>query len=291
VHPTTDLAELLLALLEEDVGAGDITSRAVCRGERVAGEVILRERAVVCGLAEAAQLLQLRRVAVRPAVDEGDWTPADSVVLEIEGPAEAVLSVERTALNVLGRMSGVATAARRMVGAARAANPRVVVAGTRKTSPGLRRLDKRALVVGGAEPHRMGLFDALLVKDNHIRVAGGVTEALQRVRHAIARDDVPDMPVEVEVQDIGQLAEAIAAGVAFIMLDNFGVADARRARGCVPDGVKLEISGGITEANVADYAPLADVISCGALTHSARGVNFSLDITRVYDANAPGQIE
>jgi nicotinate-nucleotide pyrophosphorylase (carboxylating) len=267
--------------LDEDVGPGDLTSNAVWRGEIARASIVAEEECVLCGTPEAAEVFDsvgVRGAALRP---EGVTVTQGTRALALEGPALGLLVAERTALNFIQRMSGIATLARRMVEAARTTNPAARVAGTRKTTPGLRHFEKRALQVGGAEPHRMGLYDAILVKDNHVRLAGSVAEAVRRAREAMRDGYVKRMPIEVEVQGLDELMEALEAKVDRVMLDNFTSEGAKRAWELVPESVEVEISGGITLENVSAYSPFADLLSSGALTHSARACDFSLQIDEV----------
>jgi len=267
--------------LDEDVGPGDITSNAVWRGESAKASIVAKERCVLCGTREAAEVFDsvgVKTVALQP---EGEMVGPGTKVLEMEGPALGLLVAERTALNFVQRMSGIATLAAKLVAEARRTNPKARVAGTRKTTPGLRHFEKRALEIGGAEPHRMGLYDAMLVKDNHIRVAGSVAEAVKRAREAMRDGYVKRMSIEVEVQSMDQLREALDAKVDCVMLDNFTVEDARKAWELIPDSVEVELSGGINLENVASYSPWADLLSSGALTHSARACDFSLEVDEV----------
>jgi nicotinate-nucleotide pyrophosphorylase (carboxylating) len=267
--------------LDEDVGPGDVTSNAVWRGETAKARIVAKERCVLCGVREAAEVFDSVGVKALGLRREGEWVEPGAAVLELDGPGLSVLVAERTALNFIQRMSGIATLASKMVAEARRKNPEARVAGTRKTTPGLRHFEKRALEAGGAEPHRMGLYDAILIKDNHVRVAGSVAEAVRRAREAMRDGYVKRMPIEVEVQDMDELREALEAKVDRVMLDNFSVEEARRARDMIPDSVEVEVSGGITLENVSSYSPFADLLSSGALTHSARACDFSLEIEEV----------
>ena len=274
--PITDAVRRIVQLaLEEDIGRGDLTSEStVAPDTRAVAEILQKQPGVLCGLpvaelvfAELEPRLRLVRLA-----DEGSWGERRAVA-RIEGPARAILGGERTALNFVQRLSGVATQSRRA--SELVAGTGAMVLDTRKTTPGQRVLEKYAVRVGGCRNHRAGLDDGILIKDNHIRAAGGITAA---VRGALARL-VPMGLVEVEVATLEELDEAIAAGAAAVLVDNAGPALLRaavaRAAGCV----RLEASGGITLANLKEVAATGvDYISLGALTHSAPSLDFSLEI-------------
>lgn len=272
------LDRVLLAFLKEDLGSGDVTSRAVVPARhRSRGVVLCKERAVMAGLREAARLFRLVGVSARPRVREGRWARAGTPVLEVMGPTRAILAAERAALNLLQRMSSIATETRRCADVARRANPRTRVAATRKTAPGLRFFDKRAVALGGGWPHRAGLHDAVLVKDNHIAAAGSVEAALRR---AFATR----LPVEVEVSTPADALLAVRLGARTVMLDNLGPGSVARTHRLLRaaglrNRVLLEASGGITRKNLAAHARAgADRVSIGALTHSVRAVDLSLEL-------------
>lgn len=280
MKPRTALDRMLLGFLREDRGRRDITTEAVVPpGLRARARVVCRERAVVAGLREARRLFELAGCRSRPRAREGSWVPSGTALLEVSGPARAILTAERTALNLLQRMSGIATETRRCADAVRRANPRARVAATRKTAPGLRLLDKRAVALGGGWPHRMGLHDALLVKENHIAAAGSLEAALRRALRAGG-------PVEVEVSSPREALRAAQLGARTVMLDNVSPSAVARAHRLLRDAglrrrVAIEASGSITRRNAAAYARAgADTVSIGALTHSVRAVDIGLDLER-----------
>jgi len=214
------------------------------------------------------------RAAVLSAARDGDLLDAGDRLLEIAGGARAILSAERTALNFLGRLCGIATLTRRFVEAS--APHRAVVADTRKTTPTLRPLEKYAVAVGGGGNHRMGLYDAVLIKDNHVDLAGGIAPALARAREALGGR----LPVEIEVRDVRELAEAIEAGADAVLLDNFAPVDLPGAVALARGRTLIEVSGGVRLENVAEIAALGvDRISIGALTHSAPSADLTMRIT------------
>ncbi len=262
--------------LAEDIGPGDVTSEWVLEPELQArGRLLAKEAGVIAGLEVAEEVFQQVNPLIRwrPLLIDGAPVAAGEAVAWVEGPAIAVLSAERVALNFLQRMSGIATQARRFVEAVQ--GTRAIILDTRKTVPGLRVLDKLAVRLGGASNHRFGLYDMVLIKDNHIAAAGSVQRAIQRAR----AHNGQGLPIEVEVTDLEQLAEALAAGADRILLDNMDLETMRRAVEAVQRQVLLEASGGITLQNVAEVAATGvDYISVGALTHSVRALDISLDI-------------
>ena len=271
--------------LAEDVGVGDVTTSVVVPAAATAeGRIVSREACVVAGLDLVREVFAQidTRVVVTPKAADGDAVPAGRTLVELAGPAAAMLTGERVALNVLQRLSGIATITRRYVEAI--AGTGATVSDTRKTTPGLRLLEKYAVQAGGGRNHRIGLFDAILVKDNHIVAAGGLDAAMG----ALGRGRV-DVPVQVEVDSLEQLRAVIRAGVRAVLLDNMTpavVAEAVRIVRDAPGGAScwIEASGGITLVTVRAYAEAGvDTISVGALTHSAPSVDLAMD----FDASRP----
>ena len=269
--------DYLLRFLHEDVPFGDITSEAVIPEDVKARAVIVaKQSGVIAGIGEAKALFEHFGVAVDVKKDDGEEVGEGDVILELVGNARSVLLVERTALNVMGRMSGIATEVRRLIGKIRAVNPKVRIAGTRKTL--LKPIDKRALLIGGGEPHRFSLSDAILIKDNHLALVS-LEEAIKRAK-AFSVYKV----VEVEVETLEDAVRAVKAGADVVMLDNMtpgeiaGTVEALKREG-LRERVKIEVSGGITPENIVDYAKLdIDVISLGYLTHSVKNFDVSLEI-------------
>ena len=260
--------------LAEDVGDGDATTLAtVPAGARARGTIRQKAPGVISGLAAAEAVF--RRLdpdaAIERLAPEGEWREAGSPVLRVEGSARALLTGERTALNFLGRLSGIATKTARVVDAAGPGAARIL--DTRKTTPGLRRLEKQAVADGGGVNHRIGLFDFILIKENHSAAAGGVGEAVRRARAAR-----PDLPLAVEVRDGAEIAEALAAGAPRLLLDNMTPDQVRAAVAQVGGRAELEVSGRIDEETVLVYATISgvDYVSMGALTHSAPVLDLSL---------------
>lgn len=269
----------LVSFLEEDVPFGDITSEAVVPADAVlAAEVRTRERCVIAGLEESVALFEYLGVGADPMVEDGAEVDAGTTVMTVSGPARAVLMGERTVLNIIGRMSGIATATKAAVQAVEAVDPHLRVASTRKTAPGLRALDKKAVFLGGGEAHRLSLSDMVLIKDNHLALVG-FEEAVRRARAYTLYHKV-----EVEVETAEDAVTAARAGADLILLDNMGPAEvtgaieALRVAG-LRDHVLVEVSGGVTPEAAPDYGGTgADLVSMGALTHTVRNVDVGLDI-------------
>jgi nicotinate-nucleotide pyrophosphorylase (carboxylating) len=262
--------------LSEDVGSGDLTSDAIVPPDlMVVAEVIYKQPAVVCGLNVMALVFQKvnPRVRVSSFIAEGSYCDSSHEVAAIvRGPAAAILTGERTALNYLQRLSGIATNTRAYAELARPHN--IAILDTRKTTPGMRAFEKYAVRVGGAYNHRFGLFDQILIKDNHVRLAGSVSQAVK-----LAKQYRPDARIEVEVTTLEELLEALDAKADHIMLDNMSPQMVAQAVKIVDGRALVEVSGGINLSNLENYLiPGLDAISVGALTHSAPSVDISLEI-------------
>ena len=279
VSSKPDLDDVVAAALREDLGGeSDVTTRFVVDPD-LQGEarIIAKSRGVLSGSEVAARVFQMvhppsEYVAMMP---DGVRLAAGDEAAKVVGPLASILTAERTALNFLQRLSGIATITRRYADAL-GAYPGVTLLDTRKTTPGLRSLERAAVRAGGGHNHRDGLWDAILIKDNHVAAAGGVTEAINRARRA-------RMPVEVEVETLEQLDEALAAGAEMILLDNMPPELMRRAVEMTAGRAKLEASGGMTlEGAVAAAKAGVDRISVGALTHSAPALDLSLEVTKTW---------
>lgn len=267
--------EALIAMaLREDIGAGDVTTQAVVPpGQQGRAQLVMQEAGVVCGLEIARQVFTTVDGALgwETKINDGEAVPSGTAIAVVTGSLAAILSAERTALNFLQRLSGIATRTRHFVEAV--AGCPVKLLDTRKTLPGWRALDKYAVAIGGGANHRFGLFDRYLVKSTHVDLAGSIAEAAARVQRG--RD--PQLLLEVEVRDVREVAEACAAGVDIIMLDNFTPEAVREAVALVAGRVPLEVSGGVTLANVRAYADTGVAyISIGALTHSVPAIEMHL---------------
>jgi nicotinate-nucleotide pyrophosphorylase (carboxylating) len=256
--------------LAEDVGDGDLTSMAVIEEDITStARVLVKEPGVVCGVDVAADIFDRLGASLEPLAADGDAVEPGPVA-RVEGPARGVLTGERVALNVLGRLSGIATQTRRYVDAV--AGTGAVILDTRKTTPGLRALEKYAVACGGGQNHRLGLYDGILIKDNHLRL-------VPSLREGVARAKETGVPVEVECDTLSQVQDALAAGADSILLDNMSVEELREAVALAGGRVRLEASGGVTLETVRGIAETGvDFISVGALTHSARALDFSLEV-------------
>jgi len=269
---------LVARALVEDIGKGDVTAEAVI-GDRdeARAEIVQKQPGVVFGLDAAAEVFrQAGAGGLVVAAAEGEWRDrVPAIVATVSGPARALLAAERTALNFLCHLSGVATLTARFVEAAEGSGAKIL--DTRKTTPGLRALEKAAVKAGGGTNHRMGLDDAILIKDNHALLVGGVAEAVRRAREAR-----PEMEVEVECGDLDEVREAVAAGADRLLLDNMEPEGLREAVAAVREAggersPTLEASGGVGLENVAEIAATGvDFVSVGALTHSAPALDLSM---------------
>jgi nicotinate-nucleotide pyrophosphorylase (carboxylating) len=272
MNPHPEILDAVGRALAEDIGAGDVTSRACVQVDRMAsGRFLARERLVLAGLDLLPVIYEMRGGvdSLDITKQDGDWAEPDEVVATVRGNARTLLECERVALNFLQRLSGIATLARAFVEAVEGTGCRVL--DTRKTTPGLRRLEKMAAAAGGAVNHRMGLFDAILIKNNHISAAGGVARAVEN-----ARRDAPGLDIEIEVRTRGELVEALRSGATHLLFDNLSPREAADWVRSVEGRAVIEISGGITLANVRSYAETGtDFVSAGAITHSARAMDLS----------------
>lgn len=270
-----DFDAIIEAALREDMPAGDVTSESVILPGAVSEAVLLaKEDGVLAGLPVARRVFEKIDSRVEFGEEAQDGRPFEKgdTLARLKGPTVALLKGERTALNFLQRMSGIATATRRFVDAVQGTRTRIL--DTRKTTPGLRLLEKYAVAAGGGKNHRMGLSDMVLIKDNHLRHVGSLAEAVRRARAAVK----PGMRVEVETNDLGQVREALDAGADMIMLDNMPLETMREAAALVAGHVPLEASGNMTLERVRAVAETGvDYISVGALTHSVRAVDISLE--------------
>lgn len=269
------LSELVARALAEDVGSGDVTSDATVGADATAsGRLLQKQPGVLFGLEAAGLAFAQAGAVLEPRLEEGRWqdeVPAEVAV--VSGPARAVLAGERTALNFLAHLSGIATLTARFVAAVRDGD--TIILDTRKTTPGLRALEKAAVLAGGGRNHRLGLDDAILIKENHVALAGGIESAVE-----LARARHPELEIEIECRDQAEVEQALAAGADRLLLDNMGL-DALRAAVAARDRAAgapaLEASGGITLDNAAAVAATGvDFISVGALTHSAPALDLSL---------------
>jgi nicotinate-nucleotide pyrophosphorylase (carboxylating) len=270
------IADVVGNALREDIGRGDLTTKLLVPAERrCRAQLLLEEPGVVCGVQVVAAVFQSLNPTIAftaVAVDGERIEATPAVLVELAGPAAAILTGERTALNLIGRLCGIATLTRRYVD--QVVGTRVTILDTRKTTPGLRALEKYAVRCGGGSNHRFGLDDAILVKENHLRIAGGITAAASALAGRTG-----ELAVEIEAETLGQVSEALAVGVERILLDNMTPDQIAQAVELTAGRAKLEASGGITLDTVRAYAETGvDFISIGALTHAARSLHVSLEV-------------
>lgn len=277
------LEDKLWNMLAEDLGQGDITTTLIVPPNSIAeAEIVAKEEGVVAGIEEARIMLEELGLNVETLVSDGDEIKTKSILARISGDTRTILSVERTLLNILSRMSGIATFTRRLIRRLREAGLKTKVACTRKVAPGLLYFDKKSVSIGGGSTHRFHLDDMILIKDNHIIVAGGVKEAIERVK----REALFSKKIEVEVTRVEDVLVAAEAGVDIIMLDNFSPEQIEEATRLLKkekahQRILIEASGGITEENILLYASEdVDIVSLGQITGNAKTLDMSLEITQ-----------
>jgi nicotinate-nucleotide pyrophosphorylase (carboxylating) len=263
--------------LKEDLGdEGDITSEALFSFETAKAKIIVREKCVIAGVEETKKLFEKLKVRTNFFLNDGEFVKKSEVIAELNGKAASILKGERLALNTLGRMSGIATETKNLVEIVKKINPKTTIAATRKTTPGFRKYEKKAVLIGGGEPHRMGLYDAVMIKDNHLKIVGSVETAIKTVKH-----NIKNKIIEIEVENEKDALKAAELGVDVIMLDNFDCEYARKTSEKIRKinkKILVEISGGITPENIKNYASFADRISLGCITHSVKNIDFSLEV-------------
>ena len=263
--------------LEEDFGGGgDITSDSLFTNEIANAQIIAKEDCVIAGLMEIDIVFKKTGVQVELLVNDGDFIKVNTIIAKLNGPARSILKAERLALNMIGRMSSIASETKKLVDICKPINSNITIAATRKTTPGFRKFEKRAVEIGGGEQHRFGLYDAVIIKDNHIKLVGSVEEAIKRIKKR-----VKNKTIEVEVENEKDAITAAELGVDVIMLDNFnpktGETVAKKIRK-INSNILIEISGGVNPNNITNYASFSDRISLGFLTHSIISKDFSLEI-------------
>ena len=284
--PRKVLEEKLLQLLTEDLGQGDVTTAAVVPPNvKIEAEVIAKEDGIAAGIEEAVILSESLELKTRVLVKDGEVFKKNQTIIQVDGDAQTILAFERTMLNLLSRMSGIATATRLLVEKVRKAGSNSHVAATRKTAPGLSYFDKKAVFLGGGDPHRLHLDDMVLIKDNHIALAGSVEKAVRKAKESASFSK----KIEVEITRVEDVVEAAEAGADVVMLDNLTprqIKEAVKALEKTPfrGKVQLEASGGINSKNVTKYASTqVDVMSIGELTHSVKALDISLEIIKPTD--------
>jgi len=282
------LENVVRMALQEDIGNGDVTTNSIVPpGTPGTGKLLAKEPGIIAGLdvAEATFRMVDPHLTITRLVKDGDVVAKGQILMEVVGSARSILTGERVALNFLQRMSGIATRTAKFVELVRYYNAKIV--DTRKTTPGLRALEKYAVQIGGGRNHRFGLFDAVLIKDNHIEIAGGVKQAIMKARHQIPHT----MKVEVEVETLEMIDEALEVKADIIMLDNMTPDLMRDAVEKIAGRALIEASGGVTEETIVDIAKTGvDFISIGALTHAIKSLDISLDI-EAHREPVEGQLE
>ena len=273
--------EIIKYMLKEDEGFGDITSNALIPENKIFyAKLISKDDGILAGIEIIKEMFLEYGIKIISSKNDGDKITKEDILLELEGNARKILLLERTALNLLMRMSGVASVTNRIANKVHEVNPKIRVAGTRKTAPALQKYDKLAIAIGGGDPHRNALDDMILIKDNHIAVVGSVKEALELAKE----NNSFSKKIEIEVESIDDAIIACENGADIVMFDNMSPDVALNALNALEEkdlrkNVLIEISGGITEDNILDYAPLdVDIISLGSLTHATPSLNFSLDM-------------
>jgi len=281
--PHKILEEKLLRILAEDTGQGDITTTLIVSKETTAeAEIIAKEAGTAAGVEEAKILLECLGLTAKNLVEDGDQIKSSQVLMKVSGDVRTILTAERTVLNILSRMSGIATKTKILTEKLQAKGLKTKIACTRKTAPGLSYFDKKAVQIGGGDAHRLHLDDMVLIKDNHIRIAGSVSKAVKRAREKASFSK----KIEVEITETGDILPAIEACADIIMLDNFAPKQIKNACSILKKAgfygkILIEASGGITETNLLQYASSGvDIVSMGALTNSAKALDISLEITK-----------
>ncbi len=278
------LEERIRRFLEEDIGQGDITTLlTIPRGIIVEAEVVAKEKGVAAGVEEVSAFLEDLGFETNALVSDGSGIEKGTTIMRISGDARTLLSTERTILNLLSRMSGIATKTRSIIEKVRHTGYETRIACTRKVAPGLLYFDKKAVMVGGGDTHRLHLDDLVLIKDNHLAIIGGVGEAVKKARNTVSFSK----KIEVEVSSEKDASEAVEAGADIVMLDNFSPQKIKEAISLLAkkglrDQVLIEASGGINEENVIEYAATGvDILSLGEITDSVKALDMSLDVAKV----------
>jgi len=280
--PRKIIERKLFEFLKEDLGHGDITtSILIPENVKVKAEIIAKEPGVIAGIEESKILLESLGIKAEARIKDGQKTSDGKTILKLEGNARTILAVERTLLNLISRMSGIATATNKIVEKVKGAGYKVRIACTRKTAPGLEYFDKKAVLLGGGDPHRLHLDDMILIKDNHIAIVGSIKRAIEiaKKKASFAKK------IEIEVSSVKEAIEAAKAGADIIMLDNFTPKDIKKTieklkKERLRKRVLVEASGKINEENILEFASAGvDIISLGSLTHSVKALDISLEIT------------
>jgi nicotinate-nucleotide pyrophosphorylase (carboxylating) len=281
--PRKIVEDRLKQILAEDVGQGDVTAAAIIpAGLTVQAEVIAKEAGIVAGIEEATILAESLGLTVKAQVADGQEVKNKQTLMQLTGDAQTILAVERTLLNLLSRMSGIATATNKLVQKLKKANSKARIAATRKSAPGMLYFDKKAVIIGNGDPHRLHLDDMVLIKDNHIAIVGSALEAVKLAKAKVSFSK----KIEVEVTKAADAVKVAEAGADIVMFDNFSPKQVKDAVELLKAAgffgkVLLEVSGGINSENLLEYAETqVDIISMGALTHSVKALDISLEITK-----------
>jgi len=278
-----EVRKILLTYLHEDIGTGDITSEAIIKRQSLASSTILSKdsrQLVVAGIEEVQLIFNLCKCSSTTHVSDGSIVSKGDEIMKIKGEALNILKAERTALNLLMRMSGIATETRRYVDLVRKISKDIIIAGSRKTAPGLRYFDKKAVSIGGGWSHRNSLDEMVLIKDNHIILTGSIKKSILNAKENVGKN----IKVECEVTDLNSAIEAVRAGTDIVMLDNFSpsevevaIVELKNLR--LRQKCKIEVSGGVNFTNIIQFAKAKpDIISLGSITHSANAADFSLEV-------------
>ena len=268
--------------LAEDIKDADITSEALLSDEKARAQIVAKQDCVVAGLKEAMEIFRYLGLDVEGGIVDGETASKGDIILTVKGKAKKILAGERLSLNFLARMSGIATETRMLVEKCKKLNPNLKIAATRKTTPGFRIFEKKAVVLGGGFDHRYGLDDAFLIKDNHLKLVPSITDAIKLAKDSEYGRKGKD--VEIEVESLDDAQKAVKAQADIIMLDNMSFEAAKEAYIRIKEensDIVVEVSGGVNPDNIEDYAEHADRISLGYLTHSIKAVDFSLEIVDV----------
>ena len=270
--------DIILNALKEDIGEGDHSSLSCLKDTDLgSAKLIVKENGILAGVEVAKRVFELydSKLSIEVLIDDGTEVEVGDIVLEVSGKAQSILSTERLVLNIMQRMSGIATKTRKIADKIKGTGAQVL--DTRKTTPGIRQLEKMAVVIGGGMNHRFGLYDMIMLKDNHIDFVGGVRNAIEKTKAYVQAMDKP-IDIEIEIRTKAELMEAISTGgVQRILLDNFTPEALKELVPLIPDSMESEASGGITESSILAYAETGvDFISMGALTHSVKSLDLSL---------------
>lgn len=282
--PKKTLEEKIHRLLEEDLGQGDITtSLLIPDGTIVEGEIVAKEEGIIAGIEEATTFLDSQDLQVEALISDGSKVKAKTVILRITGDARILLSIERTLLNILTRMSGIATKTHRLIEKVRNAGFKTRVASTRKVAPGLSYFDKKAVMLGGGDTHRLHLDDLVLIKDNHLAIVGDISKTIKKVQEAVSFSK----KIEIEVSAVEEALDATESGADIVMLDNFSPKEVEETmlllkKNRLRDKVLIEASGRINEQNILQYATTGvDIVSLGEITDSTKALDISLEVKKV----------